>query len=149
MGTASGSAAFGAGVFIVFAVYFVVIIGSLVMLIVALVDIVKRPDWQWKVAGQEKVLWLLLVILVNILAIPSLIYWFVIRTKLIAVERAGSSGYYGPGHMTSVGWEPLPPRTSWMAPPGWHRDPSGRHQLRWWDGIRWTEHIWDDGPSAS
>ncbi len=149
MGTGNGSGVFGAGVFIFFAVYAIVIIGSLVMLIVALVDIVKRPDWQWKVAGQEKVLWLLLVILVNILAIPSLIYWFVIRKKLIAVERAGSSGYYGPGHMTYVGWEPMPPRAGWVAPPGWHGDPSGHHRLRWWDGTRWTEHIWDEGLSSS
>ncbi len=28
---------------------------------------------------------------------------------------------------------------------GWHRDPSGRHELRFWNGDRWTEHIIDDG----
>ncbi len=28
---------------------------------------------------------------------------------------------------------------------GWHRDPSGRHELRFWNGDRWTEHIVDDG----
>ena len=95
------------------------------MLIGALVDIVERPDWQWKVAGQEKVLWLLLVILVNILAMPSLIYRFVIRAKVIAVARAGSSGCYGPGRLTSAGGEPLPPRA-----------------------IRWTEHVSDDGPCS-
>ena len=64
-------------------IYLVVIVGSLVMMIVSLVDIVRRPEWQWKLAGQEKVLWLLLVILVNILAITSLIYWFSIRKKLM------------------------------------------------------------------
>ena len=32
------------------------------------------------------------------------------------------------------------------APAGaWHPDPSGRHQSRWWDGGRWTEHVSDAG----
>jgi hypothetical protein len=66
-------------------------------LIIALIDIAKRPDWQWKIAGQEKILWFLLVILVNFLAIPSLIYWFNIRKKLIAVERAAAAGQFGAG----------------------------------------------------
>jgi hypothetical protein len=142
VGDGSSAGLFGAGVFFLFALYFVVIIGSLVMLIVALVDIVKRPDWQWKLAGQEKVLWILLVILVNVLAIPALIYWFVIRKKLIAVEQAGASGHFGPGHMTYAGWEPTPPGT-WMSPAGWHPDPSGQHRSRWWDGVRWSEHTHD------
>ena len=28
---------------------------------------------------------------------------------------------------------------------GWHRDPSGRHELRFWNGDRWSEHIIDSG----
>ena len=28
---------------------------------------------------------------------------------------------------------------------GWHRDPSGRHELRFWNGDRWSEHVIDDG----
>ncbi|MET0703714.1 MAG: DUF2510 domain-containing protein [Mycobacterium sp.] len=30
-----------------------------------------------------------------------------------------------------------------MASPagGWHSDPSGRHEPRWWDGSRWTETV--------
>ena len=27
----------------------------------------------------------------------------------------------------------------------WGPDPFGRHQLRYWDGSRWTEHVADDG----
>lgn len=26
---------------------------------------------------------------------------------------------------------------------GWHADPSGRHQFRWWDGVRWTGRVCD------
>ncbi len=26
-------------------------------------------------------------------------------------------------------------------PPGWYADPSGRYELRYWDGAQWTEHV--------
>jgi uncharacterized protein YxjI len=26
-------------------------------------------------------------------------------------------------------------------PEGWYPDPFGRHETRWWDGMRWTEHV--------
>lgn len=32
-----------------------------------------------------------------------------------------------------------------QAPPGWHPDPRGRHELRWWNGFRWSEHVSDAG----
>jgi hypothetical protein len=131
----------GIGVAVFFIAWFVLVVGSLVMLIVSLIDIVRRPEWQWKMAGQEKTLWLLLVILVNFLAIPSLIYWFNIRKKLKAVEAAAASGQYGSGHMTYAGWEPIPsqsPSPS-SAPAGWYPDPSGKAQLRWWDTVTWTD----------
>ncbi len=31
------------------------------------------------------------------------------------------------------------------SPAGWRPDPLGRHQLRYWDGARWTEHVGDSG----
>lgn len=32
------------------------------------------------------------------------------------------------------------------APPAaWHKDPLGRHQLRYWDGSAWTSHVSDNG----
>ena len=31
------------------------------------------------------------------------------------------------------------------SPAGWHPDPTGRHQLRYWDGLRWTGHVSDVG----
>src|SRR3984957_2619036 len=141
--TIADDAGVGIGFALIVIVWFAVVIGSLVMLIVALVDIIRRPDWQWKLAGQEKVLWILLVILVNFLAIPALIYWFNIRKKLIAVEKAAASGQFGPGHVTYSGWEPKPPP---VPPPGWHPDPSGEHRLRWWDGVQWSQHTWSQGP---
>jgi hypothetical protein len=148
VGNAIGSGATGVGIAFLIFLYVVVIIGSLTMLVIALVDIVRRPDWQWKLAGQEKVLWILLVVLVNFLAIPSLIYWFNIRKKLVAVERAAAAGQFGPGTMTYSGWQPNLYHPYPVAPPGWHPDPSGQNVLRWWDGARWTEHTWNDVPDA-
>ncbi|MGH9081153.1 MAG: DUF2510 domain-containing protein [Acidimicrobiales bacterium] len=144
---AIGSTAVGVGFAILILLYAAVIIGSLTMLVVALVDIVKRPDWQWKLAGQEKVLWVLLVVLVNFLAVPSLIYWFNIRKKLIAVEQAAATGQLGPGHLTYSGWQPDLYQYA-VAPPGWHPDPSGQYRLRWWDGARWTEHTGNEAPGT-
>jgi len=28
---------------------------------------------------------------------------------------------------------------------GWHPDPSGRWQVRWWDGAAWTDHVASSG----
>lgn len=42
--------------------------------------------------------------------------------------------------------DPHPPAT-WRdgsRPPaaeGWYTDPAGRHPLRWWDGVAWTEEV--------
>ncbi len=32
---------------------------------------------------------------------------------------------------------------------GWHPDPSERHELRFWDGTNWTEHVSDQGVTAT
>ncbi len=32
-----------------------------------------------------------------------------------------------------------------LPPPAWHPDPSGKHQLRYWDGQTWTPHVFDHG----
>ncbi|HEX6236428.1 MAG TPA: DUF2510 domain-containing protein [Acidimicrobiales bacterium] len=33
--------------------------------------------------------------------------------------------------------------------PGWHPDPTGRHEHRYWDGGRWTDHVADAGARAT
>lgn len=120
----------------------VVLLGlaPLVLLILVIVDIVRRPDWQWELAGQEKVLWILLVALVNVLAIPSLIYWFVIRPKLVAVGEHAARGAYGPGYVGPSGWRPgPPPGVPAASPPGWYPNPNPARQgtLRYWSGVSW------------
>ena len=150
LGSVDGAGLGGAGIAVLFGVWFAVAIGSLVMMIVALVDMARRPEWQWRIAGQERVLWILLVVLVNILAVPSLIYWLSIRKKLVAVEHAAAAGLYGPGHMSVSGWVPGPPAAHpATVPSGWHRDPSGADRWRWWNGCEWTDHTWTNPPDGA
>ena len=76
-------------------------------------------------------------------------------------------GYGAPGSFPNPGTDPGPgpvlgygspgagPRASSPGPPvpgaarpGWHPDPVGRHQHRYWDGTEWTEHIANNGASG-
>jgi len=36
-----------------------------------------------------------------------------------------------------------------LAPAGWQNDPSGRHQLRYWNGSNWTEHVSNHGHTTT
>lgn len=36
-----------------------------------------------------------------------------------------------------------------MTTPGWHPDPSGKHQHRFWDGTKWTDQVADGGVAAN
>jgi hypothetical protein len=36
-----------------------------------------------------------------------------------------------------------------MAEAAWQSDPTGRHELRYWDGAKWTEHVADHGAQSS
>ena len=35
------------------------------------------------------------------------------------------------------------------SPAAWHPDPMGRHQHRYWDGSKWTDHVSDDGVTST
>ena len=36
-----------------------------------------------------------------------------------------------------------------VSPPAWHPDPTGRFDLRYWDGALWTEHVTRGGEQAT
>ena len=35
-----------------------------------------------------------------------------------------------------------------LAPAGWYRDPLGLPQLRWWNGMMWTNQIEEETPEV-
>ncbi len=64
---------------------------------------------------------------------------FVVLT-IVFVLSAQRSGSYG-------SQRPMPPAQPQMTLPvaGWYSDPLGNHELRYWDGWKWTEHVSDSG----
>ncbi len=51
----------------------------------------------------------------------------------------------GPGPADGAYGSAPPPAPPPPAPRSWLPDPSGRHELRYWDGTRFTEHVADAG----
>jgi hypothetical protein len=45
--------------------------------------------------------------------------------------------------------EPVVVGAAAAAPADWLPDPTGRHQLRYWDGSAWTSHVADDGVTST
>ena len=43
---------------------------------------------------------------------------------------------------------PPPPPVAVAVPAGWLADPSGGHELRYWDGREWTAHVSDSGEQS-
>ena len=113
--------------FVIWIGFLVLGLGSFVVLIMSVVDIAGRPDWQWFAAGQSRITWLLVSILVPFC---SFVYWFSIRRKLIAVATMGGP----PGY-------PLPLLAAPMVPANWYPDPHVANQRRYWNGNSWTDHV--------
>ncbi len=40
----------------------------------------------------------------------------------------------------------MPSVNNSLVPAGWYRDPLGLPQLRWWNGLQWTNHIEEHRP---
>jgi hypothetical protein len=56
---------------------------------------------------------------------------------------AGLSGSPIPAAPTSG------PPTDSSIPPQWHVDPARRHELRFWDGTKWSDQVSDHGVTAT
>ena len=55
------------------------------------------------------------------------------------------SGTTSPGQVSDVDDEPSGDITFTGITPCWLTDPSRRHELRYWSGSAWTEHVTDGG----
>ena len=74
--------------------------------IYAAVDANKYEDWIWQQAGQNKVLWIILLTVVPVIAclccgvlgiIPTVIYFVSIKKKLELIRQGGGYSQYGYG----------------------------------------------------
>jgi hypothetical protein len=110
----TGGSAVGAGAFVlIFVAFFALWLGTMAFWIVKLVEVIKIPDHQYRAAGTDKTTWLLIVVLAGL--IGALIWQLAKRNDVVQ----------------AAGYMPLPP-------PGWYPDAAG--SVRWWDGMRWTDH---------
>ncbi len=66
--------------------------------------------------------------------------WLVAIIYLVAVA---------PGRSRNVGTQAVAAPGMPTTPSGWHADPSGRHEHRYWDGSRWTDTVSDQGAASS
>jgi Protein of unknown function (DUF2510)/Phospholipase_D-nuclease N-terminal len=81
--------------------------------IVAIIEVARTPDVQFRAVASDKVGWLLIVILTGI--VGALIWLFAKRSAVL-----GAAGRAAP------------------PPPGWYPE-QAPGSYRWWDGVRWTE----------
>ena len=56
-------------------------------------------------------------------------------------RQSGSSGAAVAAATTSVRPATSAPSSTANAPAAWYADPSGRYEMRYWDGSEWTEHV--------
>jgi hypothetical protein len=95
-------------------------IAALVFWVLKVVEVAQIPDPQYRAAGTDKVVWMLVVVLVGF--VGALIWQFAKRDEVLRVARH-------PG-VPGVGAPPI-------APPGWYPE-QGTRWLTYWDGYRWT-----------
>ncbi len=58
-----------------------------------------------------------------------------------AQEGGAGWGMQSAASETTASTEPSSAASSAAAPAGWYADPSGRFELRYWNGDKWTEHV--------
>ena len=88
--------------------------------------------------------WFLLVGLIPFVGWIILIVWFATEGDPGPNEFGNPPGAVAMGAVGGAVPPPAPQQTATVAP-GWHPDPSGRHDYRYWDGATWTENVADGG----
>jgi hypothetical protein len=110
----------------------------------AVVDVVRRPRWQF--SPGRKVLWAATLLGGWMLGVwpltlaTSIVYLAVLRRHLPA--RALPAEGLSPASSPMPGSDPAEPArpAAPLAPAGWYPDPGGPGE-RWWDGVGWSPHV--------
>ena len=71
-----------------------------------------------------------------------------VRFDLPVARPAAGPVPTGPGSVAPVPLPTMPTAMPTGVPAGWHADPAGRHEVRYWDGAAWTPHVADRGVAA-
>lgn len=127
------------------AVAAVVAIGFLVgpiVSIVAVIDAAQRPAWAYQQVGYDKVVW------VTLAATGIVFSWLgvgVAVAYLVGVRPKVAVAQQSPMLVSPPPPTPRPGPATVRRPADWLPDPTRRHELRWWDGTSWTEHVSDAG----
>jgi hypothetical protein len=79
-----------------------------------------------------------------LLTVPVALVLFLggVLLAVIVAARRSRARHLQPAPATQGTW------AQGAAPAGWFADPGRRHELRYWDGQRWTEHVSDRGTQA-
>ena len=70
------------------------------------------------------------------------------RALMAEVARAQAAGLSAEELEADEVIPPPPPSGELQLPAGWQPDPSGRHELRYWDGSTWSAHVSNSGVVA-
>lgn len=70
-----------------------------------------------------------------------------LKKRVAELEKRLGDGVLSRGKIESPG-AAVPQAAATSAPAAWLADPRGRHQLRYWDGVAWTDHVSDDGEAS-
>jgi hypothetical protein len=105
----------GIGIGIFFGFLGLLYVGAFAWWIYTIVEVVRIPEPQYRVAGTDKTVW---VIVVAVGGIIGAVAWLVAKRRdVLAAEGQ------------------VPP-----TPAGWYWLPDGS-EMRWWNGSAWTEHV--------
>ena len=121
-------------------------LASLIPVLWAVVDVLRRPAWQF--SPGRKALWAITlgigwVILWPLALMSSVLYLAVLRRRLPPRLAPQPESVVQPVAVVQPLAVPAPVpamRPPELPPAGWYRDPSGAVGERWWDGVGWTDH---------